>query len=447
MKKMLTSNLGLKIGSVLLAILCWFLVLNIEDPVKDKVLTDVPITVVNGSYLESMGLSYQLETDKVRVTIRGNRSIVNSLVANDIVVLADMTQIVSMESDPVMVPLTASCPKYASLQPEAFTVLPDCVELALEPLVSESYVVTPSTGETKPNKEYEVGAMEVMPEQISISGPESLVSKIDKVVATVQVTNREVGGEFKGQIQVIDKNQEAFTEAQMSYLTLKGVEADGTVKVNVELWRLQTDVQIVAETSGTPKSGYQVEKVTTTPETVTVVGPDEALEALKALGNSIVIPPSEIDVTNKSSDITTKVDITSYLPENIRLATDVSPIVIVNTTILPDGSKLYEVPVGNLTQEKLGADMVAVFDTDRIQVRIKGDERVLRQLKAEEIQGMVDLENLSEGNHAVLVQFNLPDGVSLVDSVEVGITISKQETTVTADNNSLKQVTAEKQVK
>ena len=440
MKKILTNNLGLKIGSVLLAFMCWFVVLNIEDPMKDKVITDVPITVVNGSYLESMGLSYQLKESTVRVTVRGNRSIVNSLTASDIVVVADMTQIVSMESDPVMVPLTASCPRYSSLQPEAFTVLPDCVELELETLVSESYVVTPSTGDSKPDKNYEVGTMEVVPEQISISGPESLISKIDKVMAVVQVTNRTTGGEFKGEIQVIDKNQEAFTAAQMSYLTLKGVDSDGMVRVNVELWELQTDVSIVVKPSGTPKEGYQVEKVTTTPERITVVGPDDALEALLAAGNYIEIPSSEVDISDQSSDVTTKVDISAYLPENIRLATDVSSVVIVTTTILPDGSKLYEVPVANIVQENLGTGLVAVFGTDRIQARIKGDEQVLKQLKAEDIKGTVNLQDMMEGTYSAEVQFSFPDGISLVSPVIVEVTVSRQETTAITDNNIEMQV-------
>lgn len=439
-KETFTENLGLKIGSVLLAVLCWFVALNVEDPLKDKVFTDVEIQVVNGPYLESMGMSYQLKRDTVRVTVHGTRSVVNSIDAQDIRVQADMTQIVSIESDPVMVPLVADCPRYPELEIEAFTVTPDCIALEVEPLVSESYVLTPSTGETKPAKEFEVGTMEVLPEQISISGPKSLVAKIDKVVAKVDVDGQTTGGEFKGKIEVIDKNQEAFTDVQMKYLTLNGAEEDGTVRVSVELWRLQTDIQIVADVSGKPEPGYEVEKVTTTPETITVVGTDEALAVLKEAGNRIEISAEEIDVTDQSEDMTTRIDISEYLPENIRLATDVSSSVIVTATILPDGSKLFEVPVTNIEQKNLGENLVAVLGTTDIEVRIKGNQQILRQLKGEDIVGYVDLANLAEGTHSVLVQIELPSGVSLVDSVMVELTISKQETAVTADNSVALQV-------
>lgn len=442
-KEIFTENLGLKVVSVLLAILCWFVALNIEEPLKEKVITEVPITVVNGPYLESMGLSYQSKRDTVRITVYGPRSIVNELKADDILVQADLTQIVSLDSDPVMVPLSASCPRYPELEIEDFTVTPDCIALQVEPLVSESFVLTPSTGETKPAKDFEVGVMEVLPEQISISGPESLIAKIDKVVAKVDVNGQTTNGEFRGKIEVVDKNQEAFTESQMKYLTLYGAEDGGTVRVKVELWKLQRDIQIVATASGKPEPGYEVEKVTTTPETITVVGTDEALAALKEAGNCIEIPAEEIDITDQTEDFTTKIDISQFLPENIRLATDVSSSVIVTATILPDGSKLFEVPVTNIAQQNLGKNLVAVFGTSTIEVRIKGSQSTLRQLKGEDITGYVDLANLAEGAHSVELQIELPSGVSLVDSVLVELTISKQETAVTAENTNALQVFTE----
>ena len=214
----------------------------------------------------------------------------------------------------------------------------------------------------------------------------------------------------------------------------------GNVRVSVDLWKVQTDVKIVAESSGKPIGGYEVEKVTTTPESITVVGTDEALAALKEAGNCIEIPSEVIDVSGQSADITTKVDINEYLPEDIRLATDVSSSVIVTVTILPDGSKLFEVPVTNISQENLGENLMAVFGTAEIEVRLKGNERTLRQLKGEDITGYVDLANLTEGTHSVPVQIELAADITLVDAVTVEVTITKQETAVTAENTNALQV-------
>lgn len=447
LQEIVTNNWGLKVLSVILAFCCWFVALNIEEPLKEKVITDIGIEVVNGPYLESMGLSYQLKRDTVRVTVYGPRSIINDLEAEDILVQADLTQIVSLQSEPVMVPLAVSCPRYPELDLEDFTVTPDCIALDVEPLVSESFVLTPSSGETNPAKEFEVGTMSVLPEQINISGPESLIGKIDKVLAKVDVDGQISGGEFKGEIEVIDKNQEAFTDAQMKYLTLNGTDENGNVRVNVELWSVQTDIQIMAEASGKPESGYEVEKVTTIPELITVVGTDEALAELKEAGNCIKIPAEEVEISEQSADVTTKIDISKYLPEDVRLAKDVNPSVIVAVTILPDGSKLFEVPVTNIAQQNLADNLVAVFGTDQLEVRMKGEERVLKQLSGEDIVGYVDLTGLTEGIHLVPVQIELPSGTTLVDSVMVELTISKQETAVTAENSALQVFTGNKTYK
>lgn len=433
-KEIFTKNLGLKIGSVILAILCWFVALNVEDPLKDKVITEVPIEVVNGPYLESMGLSYQMQRGTVRVTVRGPRSILNNVDTEDILVLADMTQIVSLEAEPVMVPLSASCPRYPELEVEAFSVTPASIAILVEPLISESFVLTASTGETKPSKEYEVGTMVTHPEQLMISGPESLVSKIDKVVAKVDVNGQTTNGKFQGKIEIIDKNQDAFTDEQMKYIKMYGTDANGAVTVDVELWKLQTDIKIEVDYSGKPKGGYEVEKITTMPESLTVVGTDEALKALKEDGNRIVIPSEEIDVEDQMEDMTLRIDISPYLPENIRLATDVSSSVIVNVTILPDGSRLFDVPVSNIEQKNLAENLVAVYGSSELEVRIKGNQQILRGLENKDIKGYVDLTGLSEGSHTVPVHIELPNGLTLVDDIVIELEISKQETAVPVDN-------------
>lgn len=64
-------------------------------------------------------------------------------------------------------------------------------------------------------------------------------------------------------------------------------------------------------------------------------------------------------------------------------------------------------------------------------------------MKGEDITGYVDLANLAEGTHSVELQIELPSGVSLVDSVLVELTISKQETAVTAENTNALQVFTE----
>lgn len=430
MKKLLTNNLSLKILSLIGAIVLWFLVTNIENPVINRNFDSIPVTITNGSYLESMGLTSTLsEIERVKVNIQGSRSIVDTITAADIVVTADLTQIVNMDSNPVMVPLTATCTKYPNLSTENISTSPSNIAIELETLKSASFVVTPSTGGTTPAKEFEVGEMEAVPEQVTITGPESLVNKIDKVVARVNVSNLSESAVLSGNLDIFDKNQEAFTENQRAYLKMKEIKEDGTVDVNVTLWRVRSGVSIKATAEGTPKGGYQIGEVTAVPAEISVVGTEEALAALAENNNIIEIPSSEVNATNAYEDFTTKVDISEFLPEGLRLATDVSSSVLINTKILPDGSKAFEVPISNITVQNLPETMMVSYTIDSIEVRVKGTASVLSRLQAEDIVGSIDLNEFVVGSHTVPVTITVPNGLELVNAVSVDITIAEKEIT------------------
>lgn len=426
MKKTVTNNLPLKISAVVLAIVVWFLVVNVSDPIKTKTFENIPITVANASYVESMGLSYQLDNIQGRVTVivRANSSVINRITENDILVTADLTQIVNMDSEPVMVPLAATCTRYPSIPMEDITVSPRNAEIALESLASKDFVVMASAGETKPKKQYEVGFMQAKPEKITISGPQSIIDKIDKVVAQVDVTGIGQDSVLGGKIAVIDKNQEALSDYQLSYLTLRDIEENSTVSVSVNLWNVKTDVVLEASAAGIPGKGYQIAEVDSTPSKITVVGSSEALALLEENGNKIEIPEEHIDASGKKEDFETKIDITQFLPENIRLATDVSSSVLVKTVILPYGSQVFEMPVANVTSQNLGNDLRVVFDANNIQVRVKGTDTGLAALKPADITGTADLSQFGEGTHTIPIQITLPHGLELVDVVTVNATIT-----------------------
>ena len=55
MKKSLMNKFTLKILSLLIAMLIWLLVVNVQDPITTEIFTDIPVTFVNESYIEKSG--------------------------------------------------------------------------------------------------------------------------------------------------------------------------------------------------------------------------------------------------------------------------------------------------------------------------------------------------------------------------------------------------------
>ena len=104
--KKLLNNLPLKILSILIAIVIWYVVVSVNDPiVKERF--DVPVQVTNEAYIAAGKKTYQIaeEYQTVTVTVTDNNSVVSRLKASDITVTADLTQIVTMDTNPVYVPI------------------------------------------------------------------------------------------------------------------------------------------------------------------------------------------------------------------------------------------------------------------------------------------------------------------------------------------------------
>lgn len=420
MKKSLMNKSTLKILSLLIAILIWVVVKNVQDPMLVKVITRIPVTIVNESYLASkLEVPLLIEgQDTVNVKVKGRESVVKELAREDFTAVADMTQIISMETTPRMVPVKVSC---EGLLDSDISVTPGNIQVDIEKQTSVEKIIAVNTGDTVPDKNYEVGVLKANPEKVTISGPESIVNKIDRVVAMVDVSDRkETRTELDSELKIYDKNQDELSEKQLSYLDLKEIR-NNKIKVTAEFWKAQNKISLKAESSGSPKHGYQVSEIKLVPDTISIAGTDEALQKLAEAGNTLEIPGSMIDVSGKSSDFEVNIDLTELLPENTKLARDLNSSVIATVKILPYNSQDFELPATQIQTENIPEDMDLVFGQEKITVRLKGKDEDLKNLKPETVQMKIDLKGYKEGEYTVPVTVTLPGGYELVDEIAVKV--------------------------
>ena len=420
MKKSLMNKSTLKILSLLIAILIWVVVKNVQDPMLVKVITRIPVTIVNESYLASkLEVPLLIEgQDTVNVKVKGRESVVKELAREDFTAVADMTQIISMETTPRMVPVKVSC---EGLLDSDISVTPGNIQVDIEKQTSVEKIIAVNTGDTVPDKNYEVGVLKANPEKVTISGPESIVNKIDRVVAMVDVSDRkETRIELDSELKIYDKNQDELSEKQLSYLDLKEIR-NNKIKVTAEFWKAQNKISLKVESSGSPKHGYQVSEIKLVPDTISIAGTDEALQKLAEAGNTLEIPGSMIDVSGKSSDFEVNIDLTELLPENTKLARDLNSSVIATVKILPYNSQDFELPATQIQTENIPEDMDLVFGQEKITVRLKGKDEDLKNLKPETVQMKIDLKGYKEGEYTVPVTVTLPGGYELVDEIAVKV--------------------------
>lgn len=417
MKKKLGNNLGLKILSFVIAILVWLLVVNINNPIETKSFVISDVQLLNEAYIDADGKMCMQDEEQVpiRVTIKAQRKILDKISVNNIRAVADLQQAVSLNTDPVMVPITVLCDH---IMQDNIEVSPQNLSLHLEDKDTQEFVVNVTTDNTKPDRGYEIGTLTSNPEKIKITGPTSLINKIDKVNASIDVDGATEDITTEKDVKIIDKNGEEFTDSDMGYLNVS------RVYVTAKLWKVQVNVKIKAGYSGSPKSGYQVESVSTTPNVISVAGSEEALATLKDQNNTITIPDYVADISDRDSDLEEKINISDYLPDGLKLTSDSSEDVFVRVNVLPMGSSVCEVPTKNIVVNHAPDGMQVSFDTANIEVRVQKTDSSLDDLTEDQIKASIDLSDVGEGSHEVPVSIEIPDGYELVDDVTTGVEVS-----------------------
>lgn len=420
MKKNMINKFTLKVLSLIIAILIWLLVRNVDDPIVVRTFYEIPVSIENASYLaENLEIPLLVDgKDTVKVRVKGARSVVSKLKKEDIKAVADMTQIISKDTTPIMVPVEVTG---TGISDSDITVRPRNIQVDIEKQKSVEKTIAVSTGDTQPDKDYEIGNLKANPEKVTISGPETIINKIDKVVALIDVTGRKESNiEIKSQLKIYDKNLDELSPKQLEYLNIKEI-SDNTIRIQAQFWKVKQNVKIKAEYSGEPKRGYEVDSINLVPDTISVAGTDEALKKLEQEGNTLEIPGKYIDVTDKKGDFEQNIDLSELLPEDLKLVRDLNSSVIATVKILPYNSRDYEVSVTQIEADNKAEDLDLVFQDEQITIRAKAKEQDLDSLSAANIQVQIDLSGYGEGEYEVPVTVTLPGGYELVESIKVKV--------------------------
>lgn len=425
-KRKLTDNLSLRIMSVAIAIVVWLIVVNIDNPVGTNYYTITDVELINKEYVESSDTIGKMcmpeeNQDSVKVAITASKKVRDRIRLSDITAVADLQQAVSLDTDPVMVPITVTC-LASGVLPSDIKVTPQNLTVNLDEKETQEFVVNVSKGDTKPGKDYEVGSLTASPEKIRITGPKTLVNKIDKVNATIALDGNTEDYTQEVNLTIYDKNQEALSESEMNSLR---IENNAKVVVTAKLWKIRTGVKIAAGYVGTPAGGYQVGSVKTVPDTISVAGNTEGLESLSENDNMITIPADRIDISGESKDVERKISLKNLLPDNVKLTSDSSEDVWVTVSILPVGSQEFNLPTKNIEVKNKPDNLQVTFETAQIALRIKSESEDLEDLNInEDVKAEIDLKDKEAGNYKVPVKLSLPDGYEMVEDVYTEVVIS-----------------------
>ncbi|MCC8163131.1 MAG: hypothetical protein LIO86_08220 [Lachnospiraceae bacterium] len=415
MKKRVLNNLSWKIISVVAAIICWIVVVNIDDTIESRTIRNVSVTLINTDALTSQDQTYMIEegTDKVNLTVYARRTELAKVKESDFTVTADVEKDLRYDS---MVKIEVSYTGSATI--DSVSQSRENVLLSIEEKVTEQFkVIVETTGE--PADGLVVGA--TTPEQtlIEVSGPKSEVERVKRVVAEVDITGITGTTTRTCKLKLTNSDGEEITSSQLEYT---GMDSDFSVTITTLSTKL---VGISFDVSEVAPEGYSLASISYKPETVTIEGEASAIRSIYNLN----IPASALNPDGETGTVQQTVDISQYLDDGIVIPSEEEREIAVTMEIVANETSEYSFSADSVVLENLDEGLQAeLTDADTMVITVSGLPSALEELTADSVTLSVDLSEVTRaGTYMQTLNVTLPDGLSCVEIPEVTIEVTEEE--------------------
>ncbi|HQL92249.1 MAG TPA: CdaR family protein [Anaerolineaceae bacterium] len=403
MKKLLNkiiSLLPIVLLSLVLAFFVWFSAVNSKDPTEEITYNKpIPIEILgqNPQYTIT-----EQSVSNVTVTIKAPRSVHNAL-ANDMKLIRATVNISVLQDG------------YAELEPEFLIGIkpaklvdfnPKTVNLTIEKLITKTFdIVINQIGNLSTGLEARPARLDVR--EVQVTGPESRVSKITELLATVDMST--IIGSLNKQVDLIAVDEQGNI--------VDGVTINPS-RVTVNIPVLQRggykNVFLALVPLGSPAYGYQITKTEIIPPMVTVY--TNSLSQIDSVPDLIETTPVNLNGRDKSFEQV----VTLNLPAGVNLASDIE--IIVKITIEPTitTKTIRGIPI-TLMNTPEGFDVMLNITT--VDVYLTGPTHLLAELTAQNLTVEIDLSDFKAGTHQVNPAVILPAAsinyLIVPDTVEV----------------------------
>lgn len=424
MKNKLLRNWGLKLASLVLAFILWFLVVVIDDPWDSKQFGSIQVKLTNVELLEKENKVYEIldNTDTVRVTVRAPRSVIDQMRASDIVAEADMSKLTDINT--IAINYYVPNADAASIEINGNH---DVVKLSVEDRVSKNVYLSYNTvGEVAEG--YIVGNITLDQNRIEVSGPESAMANVSSAKVNINVDGITNGLSTNVEIQLFDKEGNEVSQDSITKQT-------DYAHISVEVLAVK-EILVEAGFTGVPAEGYMATgAVDSSPSRIRIAGTTAALAGI----SRVTIPEDRVDITDAEADVVELVDIRDYLPSNVQLAdSDFNGSVAVTAYIEPVMERDLRIPAENLTIVNVPEGFYADFaeETRTYTLAVEGLNVHVEALQAADIVGVIDMEEWMEdqgitelrpGTYDIPVVFELSEEITVTDPVTVRVTVYEEE--------------------
>lgn len=400
---------------VLLSIILWVYVTNIENPLKTIELNKVNVQLLNSDILAESGQILAPNQDiTVSLKLEGSIQDIYKISATDFSAVIDLQPYalkIGENTIPVTIIDSPSNITIKNLSGLTATIVVEELTEKEVPVISDIDVTVKNS--------YYASAAETDPEIITVSGPKSLVDRVDSV---------EVSGSEDNVDQTIVKNYDIYA-VDVNRNKVAGVSfSQDTVQVTIRVNEGKT-VPINVVTEGKLPDGLRLINTEVKEKSIDISGPDGVLS------NISEIDTEAIDLSKITED--TSIEVGVIIPEGA--VNESSKTVTVDISLERTETKEIEVP---FTVQGLSEDFNSAIDTDKVKVTISGYSKNLEGITAADLTAVLDLTSINaEGDYTLKPAVTIINGsesviISNIGDIKVTITKQKADNTASTEEDS-----------
>lgn len=424
MKQKIMHNLSLKMLSLLVALVVWLIIINIEDPTISKNIIGIPVQVINENAISEAGKCYVLDdTDSVDIRVRGPKSVIDKVKESDFKAVADLSKYSITNSVPVKVKFDSS--RDFSIEPEIIYGESNNINILLDDFVTQSYDVdTVIKGNVNDGYYISKDEIQLNDKKIKISGPETLINEVNRVSVTIDVSDIKEETTVMASVKAYDAYGAIIESDRMIY---NRDTINATVKPLIK-----KDIPIKVITKGKAKKNYKENNIKSSVESISIAGNRDSVNAMGVI-------TLEVDISDTNKKITKKFDLTKYISSTVKLISSRS-----ETEVTIDFEKLVTKNIrfksSDINFINIKQGLLNKFDKDKtLSVKIRGLEKDIKNITYTELVPYIDLGKLNVGKHNVKVKFENTNNIDIVEDAILEVTIEDKNEVKESNGDTVKK--------
>ena len=368
------SNIIAKVVSVIIAIFLWYYVMGLVNPEDTRTYRNITVAFKSLDYLNNTKLVNLGPSEaKVSVQVKGKKSELDNINENNIKAAIDFR---GYSAGQARVPVKAEIiGQYNTLQ--VTSVGPSEIIFNLDSV--ESYkkpIEVRQKGEVKEN--YALSDISMDVENVKLTGPESYIAKVDKVIAEIDLTNKDKPFTISSKLYAVDIKDNQIDQVSL-YPQVVNINAqiDKTKSVPIETYFV----------SHLP-SNYKIVNIKTSPQNLVIKGQDD-IDSINS------IKTEKIEVSDAVEPKDGELIVKPILPKGVELL-DENVKISVTYEVEEEAEREIKVPLANLELVNLSDDFELKDTNDKfITLRLKGYKSVLDKIDEDTFKLRADASSVA----------------------------------------------------